>query len=100
MRTQQPAQAVSVAAQKIMSSAPACLLHIFEISSANDQNLSELMSGLSELMPFGMGSFAELMPFDMGCFQSLCLWHGFGLAWLMPFGMGKVNIAQMTLYEL
>ena len=62
--------------------------------------LSELRSVLSELMPFGIGSFAELMPFDMGCFQSLSLWHGFGLAWLMPFGMGKVNIAQMTLYEL
>ena len=69
MRTQQPA--VSVDTQKVTFSASACLLRLFEISSGNDQNLSELMSVLSELMPFGMGSFAELIPFGMGSFQSL-----------------------------
>ena len=86
MRTLQPV--VSAATQKVTISASSCLLHLFEISSANDENLSELISVLSELMPFGMGSFAERMPFGMGSFQSLCLlalvlvclayafWHG------------------------
>ena len=86
MRTWQPA--VSVAAQEATFSASSCLLHLFEISSAKYQNLSELMSILSELMPFGMCSFAKLMPFGMGSFQSLCrlawfwaslayeVWHG------------------------
>ena len=52
--------------------------------------LSELISVLSELMPFGMGSFAKLMPFGMDSFQSLCLLVGvrfslayaFCLAWV------------------
>ena len=44
----------------------------FVLKSAND------LVGVSELMPFGMGSFSELMPFGMGSFSEL-----------MPFGMGS-----------
>ena len=40
--------------------------------------LSELVSNLSELMPFGMGSYEELTPFGMGSFQIMCL-----LAWVL-----------------
>ena len=55
-----------------MFSASAGLLCLFEISLANDQNLSEHMSVLSELMPYGMGFFAVLMPIQVGMdsFQS------------------------------
>ena len=95
MRMQQPA--VSAAAQKVSFSASACLLRLFEISLRRIRNLSELMSVLSELMPFGMGSFAQLVPFGMVS-RACAYWHGFGLASLMPFGMGKVNIANITLY--
>ena len=71
-------------AQKVMLSSSTCLINLFEISSANDQHLSEFMLVLTELMPFGMGSFAELMPFGKlawpggGCFPELA-----------PIGMGS-----------
>ena len=88
MRTLQPAVSGSVTVHKVTFSASTCLLHLFEISSANDQNLSKNMlvclnlwievMVLSELMPFGMGSFAELMPFGMGSFPRVCL-----LAWVL-----------------
>ena len=83
-----------------MFSASAGLLCLFEISLANDQNLSELMLVLSELMPFGIGPLQCLCLFSWVLSSAFAYWHGFGLALLTPFGMDKVNIVNMTLFKL
>ena len=100
MRTLQPAVSGSVTVHKVTFSASTCMLRLFEISSANDQNLSELMSILSELMPFGMGLLQSLCHLVSVLSRACAYWHGFGLAWLMPVGMGEVNIAIMPLCKL
>ena len=64
MKTLQPD--VSVSTQKVMFSSSACLLHLFEISSANDQNWSELM-----LVCLNLCHLAWVL-----C-NAYAIWHGF-----------------------
>ena len=68
--------AVSIAVHKVTLFAPACLLCHLEISLANDQNLSELMLVLSDLMHLVLalcsayayfhGFFPVLLPIGTG----------------------------------
>ena len=74
--------AVSVAAQKVTFSSFACLLRLLEISSASDQNLSEVVSVLSELM-----QRSHAIWHGFFC-RTYAIWHEF-FPEIVPIGMGS-----------